>query len=280
MIDLRASVRDQGRHPWIIHDPNLRYVDAKELDDTATKLRGLEVDSVNGEKLGKVEGFIIDANSGRPYHVVVGSGGWFKHKHFLLPIGHVALSSARDRRWSTDLTKDRVERFPGFDKDEFKQLSDADLKRLDNDDVCRCAARTRWWRSTWSSWETAPHLRSPTWWEADFYRPDRADKAGRNVAGASPAQEWAACRRGISRANANGSWPAPRRTTRTTAGRSRAMCSGVDTGGERTYIGDTSEDEDKRRVDAEKAAKSSRDKRQRGSRVQGSRVLGFSVHGS
>jgi hypothetical protein len=30
---------------------------------------------------------------------------------------------------------------------------------------------------------------------------------------------------------------------------------GLDTGGERTYIGDTSEDEDKRRVEAEKAAK-------------------------
>jgi sporulation protein YlmC with PRC-barrel domain len=74
--------------------PNLRYVDAKELDDTATKLRGLEVDSASGEKLGKLEGFIIDATSGRPYHVVVGSSGWFKHKHFLLPIGHVALPSA------------------------------------------------------------------------------------------------------------------------------------------------------------------------------------------
>ena len=30
---------------------------------------------------------------------------------------------------------------------------------------------------------------------------------------------------------------------------------GVETGGERTYVGDTSEDEDKRRRDAEKAAK-------------------------
>ena len=92
--------------------PNMRYVDAKELDDKANQLRGLEVNSSNGEKLGKVEGFIIDNNSGRPYHVVVGSGGWFRHKHFLLPIGHVALAPSQDRLVA-DVTKDRVERFPG-----------------------------------------------------------------------------------------------------------------------------------------------------------------------
>ena len=53
--------------------PNLRYVDAKDLDDTATRLRGLRVDSIGNEQLGKLEGFIIDGNTGRPYHVVVGS---------------------------------------------------------------------------------------------------------------------------------------------------------------------------------------------------------------
>ena len=46
--------------------PNLRYVDAKDLDDTATRLRGLRVDSIGNEQLGKLEGFIIDGNTGRP----------------------------------------------------------------------------------------------------------------------------------------------------------------------------------------------------------------------
>jgi len=231
--------------------PNLRYVDAKELDDTATKLSGLAVDSVSGEKLGKVEGFIIDANSGRPYHVVVGSSGWFKHKHFLLPIGHVALPSA-GKTLVTDLAKDRVERFPGFDKDEFKQLSEADLKRLDNTMSSMCCP-DEVVALDLVEWETAPHLRSPTWWEADFYRPDRADKAGRNVSGASPLR----------------SGPVPTRDQ--SRERERVVASaavddngvraqpgdvlGLDTDGERTYIGDTSEDEDKRRVDAEKTAK-------------------------
>src|SRR5215208_1653480 len=109
--------------------PNLRYVDADDLDDKAITFDGLEVDSSAGEKLGKLEGFIIDVMSGRPYHVVVGSGGWFKHKHFLLPVGHVALAPNNERLLA-DITQDRVSRYPGFDKDEFEKLSDTDLRRM------------------------------------------------------------------------------------------------------------------------------------------------------
>ena len=93
--------------------PNLRYVDAKDLDDKATKLRGLEVDSIKNEKLGKLEGFIIDVTTGRPYHVVVGSGGWFKHKHFLLPIGHVALAPGKRQARRGHRQKIASSAFPG-----------------------------------------------------------------------------------------------------------------------------------------------------------------------
>ena len=70
--------------------PWLKYVDAKDLEDTekSVKLAGMEVEDPAGEKLGKVEGFIIDIANGRPYHIVVDAGGWFTHKHFLLPVGH------------------------------------------------------------------------------------------------------------------------------------------------------------------------------------------------
>ena len=234
--------------------PNLRYVDAKDLDDTATRLRGLRVDSIGNEQLGKLEGFIIDGNTGRPYHVVVGSGGWLKHKHFLLPIGHVSLSSTSDRLIA-DIAKDRVERFPGFDKDEFKTMSEADLKRVDEPTIAVCCPDVS--AVEVAGWE-ATHYAYPTWWQADYYRPDRADRAAINVAGAN-----------LNSAN-------PRATPPTTneRARERVMASertddnsphfdgraqpgdvlGVETGGERTYVGDTSEDENKRRKDAEEAA--------------------------
>jgi len=163
--------------------PWLRYVDAKALDDKVLKLNGMEVDSIKGEKLGKVEGFIIDVSTGRPYHVVVGSGGWFKHKHFLLPIGHVALGDANTNLLA-DVTKDRVERFPGFDKREFEKLSEDDLTRIDETTVVACCPDEVIVIET-SRWDTWDHYRYPTWWEASFYRPDRADAAAANVAGAT-----------------------------------------------------------------------------------------------
>jgi hypothetical protein len=236
--------------------PNLRYVDAKALDDTAMKLRGLKVESNRHEELGKVEGFILDSNTGRPYHVVVGTGGWFKHKHFLLPIGHVTLAPSNDRLIA-DVGKDRVERFPGFDKDEFKKMSEDDLKKLEAPTIAACCPDEVVLGV--ATWETT-HYAYPTWWQADYYRPDRADRAAMNIAGATdlntsanpPATKPTAHDRARERVIASES------TTDTSPhfdGRAQpGDVLGVETGGERTYVGDTSEDENTRRQDAEKAA--------------------------
>jgi hypothetical protein len=236
--------------------PNLRYVDAKALDDTATKLRGLKVVGNHNEDLGKVEGFIIDTQTGRPYHVAVGTGGLFKHKHFLLPVGHVTLAPDNSRL-TADITKERVERIPGFDKDEFKKMSEEDLNRLEAPTVAACCPDDT--VVGVAAWETA-HYAYPTWWDAGYYHPDRADEAARTMAGTG---------------NLNSSTipPAAGRTTNDRA-RERVMASersndtsphfdgraqpgdvlGVETGGERTYVGDTSEDENKRRREAEDTA--------------------------
>src|SRR5205085_1415968 len=71
--------------------PGLRYVDAGHLDNSQIAFDGMEVTGFDKEKLGKVDGFIIDQSSARPYYVVVNAGGWFKSKYFLLPIGYVGL---------------------------------------------------------------------------------------------------------------------------------------------------------------------------------------------
>jgi hypothetical protein len=102
--------------------------------------------------------------------VVVGARHWFKHKHFLLPIGHVGLDDT-GTKLIADIDKERVERYPGFDKNEFETLSDDDLKQLEArlaaaccpvDDVVIVA-----------SWETADHYSYPDWWDADTSRPSR-----------------------------------------------------------------------------------------------------------
>ena len=62
--------------------PWLRYVDASDIDDNTIEFDGMNVKSPSGDKLGDVDGFIVDSESGRPYYVVVDAGGDPRHYFF------------------------------------------------------------------------------------------------------------------------------------------------------------------------------------------------------
>jgi hypothetical protein len=147
----------------------LKFVSAKDLGDSGPALAGLPVNGSDGQKLGEVEGFIIDVAQARPRHVVV-SAGWFIHKHFLLPIGHAALN-ADATALVADITKDRVKRFPGFSKSEFEKLSRADLERLDN-----TIAAAYDDSNSVSMVELEIHYRLPDWWRSTYYRVPAGDR--------------------------------------------------------------------------------------------------------
>ena len=166
--------------------PWLRYVDADDLDRPADEFDfdGMHVHGRSGDHLGKVDGFVVDAATGRPYYVVVDAGGWFKSRYFLTPIGHIALEREQ-KRLVADLTRERVRHFPGFDRDEFEKLSEDDLNRMDEQIVAACCPTEMVDRSKPSSrFDRWAHYKSPSWWDADFYRPDRADTAMKAMAGA------------------------------------------------------------------------------------------------
>jgi len=137
--------------------PGLKYVDANDLDDSGMKFAGVEVDGVDGEKLGEVEGFVMDVIEGRPRHIAVGAG-WFMHKHFLLPIGHATLD-AGGKKLVADITKERVKRFPGFDKSEFERLDADQLAQLDATMAAACATD----HGTSSGLDD--HYQVPGWWK-------------------------------------------------------------------------------------------------------------------
>ena len=161
--------------------PGLRYVDAGDLDNTLITFDGMEVDGVDRQKLGKVDGFIIDKLSARPYYVVVNAGGWFKSKYFLLPIGHVGLEPT-EKKLVADISRDRVDRYPGFDPSEFKKLSEDDLKTMDDQMCAVCCVDATIEISSPTRYGHA-HYRSPSWWDSSFYRPDRADTMAKETAG-------------------------------------------------------------------------------------------------
>jgi hypothetical protein len=149
-------------HPW------LRIVDADALEDSAVDFGKLAVKSPTGDKLGKVDGFIVDVDSGRPYYVVVDASGWFKTRHFLLPIGHAQLDSD-SQAILADVSRDRVKNFPGFDKSEFAALGEDDLARLGDETSQACCVTD----VTIAVWER-PHYEQPAWWRDSYVGRDRS----------------------------------------------------------------------------------------------------------
>src|SRR5262245_57386685 len=168
--------------------PWLRYVDAADLDDSAMSLDGMKVESESAENLGTVDGFIVDVATGRPYHVVVDAGGWFKSRRFLLPVGHVGLTDTGGKaHLVADIAKQHIDRYPGFDLDEFEKLTDEDLERMNTQMASACCPDEIVERTeTVSVFDAWSHYREPGWWDSDFYRPDRVDESSRSMAGTTP----------------------------------------------------------------------------------------------
>jgi len=237
--------------------PWLKYADAGDIDNDVVDFDKMNVESPGGEHLGVADGFILDADTGRPYYVVVDSGGWFKSKHFLLPVGHVRLDQDDDGgALVTSLTRDRIDRFPGFDRKLFEKMSDSDLKRF-NDETC-AACTIEGVVVTYNSAEplTAAWNRSdfryPDWWSAEPTRPDRmgATAVTKGAEYHSESKSGAASREQVTAKADDLSDVSPHFDGRAQPG----DVIGIETGGERTEIGDTSDDENKRRQAAQKNA--------------------------
>jgi PRC-barrel domain len=238
--------------------PGLKYVDADDLDKATFNFAGVDVVDPSGEKLGVVDGFIIDVATARPYHVAVKAGHWYKHRHFLLPIGHATLDAAA-KRLKADVAKARAERFPGFSRSEFEKLTDKDMDQLAYASASCCGDEAIDRSVAWVSWT---HYEYPGWWEASYYAPDRVDASARGTANRTAATSGksagtAGSAAGTSSANrdremvtAHGGDVSPHAGGRAQPG----DVLGVETGGEQTHIGDTAEDEDSWRRDGEKAA--------------------------
>ena len=162
-------------HPY----PWLKYLPADDLEDQSVDFDGMKVESPSGEDLGKVDGFIVDADSGRPYYVVVDAGGWFKSTHFLLPVGHARLDGNGDA-FLADVTKERVERFPGFDLTKFDTMTVDDLKRLNVETLRACTIAgvvyTYSEREPYTAAWNRAGFKHPDWWRKAPTEPGRASE--------------------------------------------------------------------------------------------------------
>jgi hypothetical protein len=267
----------------------LRYVDADKVSAPDLDFDDLKVRNAAMETLGSVEGFIVDSASMRPYYVVVDSGGWFKSKDFLVPIGHAHIDDDRDAL-VVDISKERIDRFPGFDRSEFERLNEDGIRRM-NDAICSvvddapvASGASDPLSAAWGR----PAYRQPDWWSSAAARLDSAaSPIAVTETGYLPADDYPSTKvarapgelhadeaLGRERSRTAASSPTPRSTERdrelVTAratdesphfdGRAQpGDVLGLETGGEETHIGETSDDENRRREAAQRSAAKSRD---------------------
>lgn len=239
----------------------LRFVEAGELDSRVLDLDDLDVTNRRGDDLGELDGFLVDAASGRPRYVVVDSGGWFHSKRFAVPVSQATYDSEL-RTLSLDLDRETIGRFPSFDDDRFERWTPESWREYD-DGVSRVvtpatitrgqtdrpAPAAAWWSS--GAWTEYGHDAG----RDEIRRDYREEVVSRERAADDVARDDRLAAERYVR-DVEHHPVADRDVVRTDADYgTRAQPGdilGIESGGERTGIGDTAEDEDRRREQAER----------------------------
>ena len=239
----------------------LRYLDADDVDDAVVDYDGLDVYGPDGQKIGDVDGFIIDADARRVNYVVIDSGGWFTSRRLLLPIGHASLGADR-KSLQTDVTRDALRRLPEYEPDHFRKFSDDELRAFERNTVVACCPDEPLEDVSVTDWgyDSRRHYRQPDWWSSARYAPERlrvldgTEYRSRETAAAPAATATTAASRDARNRDLVTARERDDRSSRSDDvsphfdGRAQpGDVLGIETGGERTGIGDTAEDEDERR---------------------------------
>ncbi len=92
---------------------------------SATAMIGDSVVNPKGERLGKIEDFVIDPLSARVDYAVLSFGGFpgTVDKLFAVPLEALKMS-AEEKRFILDVEKERLKHAPGFDKNKWPDTSD------------------------------------------------------------------------------------------------------------------------------------------------------------
>ena len=158
------------------YSSRLRFVDAGKLDDGDLKLDHLPLYGWEHEKLGRLDGFIVDTGSGAVQYAVVHGEGWFHSRRFLLPIGHIDRFDSEKKELMTDISKDAIRLFPDFDKDKFLAMSDEELREFERVMSAACCPDEVIVEGVVWIHDEGAHYREPSWWRVEYVQesPSRA----------------------------------------------------------------------------------------------------------
>ena len=104
----------------------LSYLDASKVTSPAGALSELDVLSAEGQRLGYIEGVVIDAAARRVRYLSVRFAGWLRDKRFLVEADHLGQIEVESKalRLRVDLGDEAVQ---GLDAAAFREFSDDDL---------------------------------------------------------------------------------------------------------------------------------------------------------
>lgn len=222
-----------------VRHARFRYVDAGDLANDRLDLNGLDIRNGANEKIGEIDGFLVDADTERPYYIVVDSGGWFSGGNYLLPINHGRLESDPDRNSNVlrvNLDKDAMRQFPKFDRDEFGRLPETEVRGIEARILRACFGEQALPADAGVNYDRWEYYRQPDWWDTRWTRGDRARRVAGDYAVTPESGESRFERERIIAAE-----EAP------VGDRAQpGDVLGIETGGEETHLGDTARDEDRR----------------------------------
>ena len=91
----------------------------------ATTLVGDRVVNIAGQDIGRIEELMIDVTTGRVAYAVLSFGGFLGigNKLFALPWSAVTVDEGK-KRFVVNVTRESLEKMPGFDKDRWPDLND------------------------------------------------------------------------------------------------------------------------------------------------------------
>jgi hypothetical protein len=150
------------------YSSRLRFVDAGKLDDADVKLDHIPVYGWGHDKLGHLDGFIVDTEKGAVQYAVVHGGNWFHSKRLLLPIGHLNRLDPAKKELMTDISKDAIRLFPDFDKDKFLAMSDDELREFEGVVSAACCPDEVVVEEVVWIHDEGTHYREPSWWRAEY----------------------------------------------------------------------------------------------------------------
>ena len=83
--------------------------------DQGREIRGTLVYGEDNEKLGTIHDVIFDHETGTIKYAVIDTGGWLKHKYFLVPANRIMPYGKHEDHFYAKLRKEQIEYLPPYD---------------------------------------------------------------------------------------------------------------------------------------------------------------------